>query len=82
MNPMAIVAMANVAFANDAASTPETTLRGGQALAFYDAQPPFDPAVDAITDTYSVQYADGLTFLDASSGVTIARSGESSDGIS
>ena len=45
--------------------TPETTLRGGQALVFYDASPPFDPAVDAITDTYLVQYADGLTFLDA-----------------
>jgi hypothetical protein len=67
MNPTALVAMANTAFAKDAASAPRITLRGGEALDGYDEPPPFDPIVDAITDTYLEQYAGGLTFLDAAS---------------
>jgi len=67
MNHAAIVAMANAAFAKDAAHPPPITLRGGEALDRYDAPPPFDPAIDAITDTYLEHYSGGLTFLDAAS---------------
>ncbi len=50
MNPTALVAMANAAFAKDAASPPRITLRGGEALGVYDDPPPFDPANDEVTD--------------------------------
>lgn len=59
--------MVNAAFAKDAASLPGITLRGGAALDGYDNPPPFDQALDEVTDTYLERYSGGLTFLDASS---------------
>ncbi|MBH0178351.1 MAG: hypothetical protein HP491_10935 [Nitrospira sp.] len=67
MNPAALVAMVHAAFAKDAASQPRITLRGGDALDSYEEPPPFDPALDEVTDTYLEQYSVGLTFLDAAS---------------
>lgn len=59
--------MATAAFAQEALAMPGITLRGGDALDGYQEPPPFDPIIDAITDTYLEQYAGGLTFLDAAS---------------
>jgi hypothetical protein len=67
MNPAALVAMVNAAFAKDVAAPPRITLRGGDALDGYEDPPPFDPALDKITDTYLESYSGGLTFLDAAS---------------
>lgn len=67
MNTAALLAMANAAFAKDAASPPGITLRGGDALDGYDDPPPFDPILDEVTDTYLERYSGGLTFLDAAS---------------
>jgi hypothetical protein len=67
MNPAALVAMANAAFAKDVTSLPRITLRGGDALDGYEDPPPFDPALDEVTDTYLEHYSGGLTFLDAAS---------------
>lgn len=67
MNPVDLVTMANAAFAKDVAFPPGITLRGGDALDGYANPPPFDPALDAVTDTYLEQYSGGLTFLDAAS---------------
>lgn len=54
-------------FAEDAASPPTITLRGGEAIDRYQAPPSFDPNADAISDAYLRKYAGGLTFLDAAS---------------
>ena len=59
--------MVNAAFAKDATSLPGITLRGGAALDGYDNPPPFDQALDEVTDTYLERYSGGLTFLDAAS---------------
>ncbi len=67
MNPAALVAMANAAFAKDVASSPRITLRGGDALDGYEDPSPCDPALDEMTDTYLERYSGGLTFLDAAS---------------
>lgn len=42
-------------------------MRGRDTLDGYQEPSPFDPIIDAITDTYLEQYAGGLTFLDAAS---------------
>ena len=59
MNPVDLVTMANAAFAKDAASLPGITLRGGDALDGYVEPPPFDPATDAVIDTYLERYSGG-----------------------
>ncbi len=55
-------------FHPDLEAVPPMTLRGGDAVDSYDNPPPYDPAIDAPTDAYLVQYSYwGITFLDAAS---------------
>ena len=64
----AIIARAYQAFSEDVDATPSITLRGGNALDSYDEPPPFDPDIDAPTDTYLETYAyHGMVFVDAPS---------------
>ena len=68
MSRDAIIARAYEAFREDVDATPSITLRGGNALDSYDEPPPFDPDVDAPTDTYLETYAyHGMVFVDAPS---------------
>lgn len=46
---------------------PATSLRGGAALDVYDPAPPFDPALDAVSDAYLEAHSCGLAHLDADS---------------
>lgn len=63
-----LVQRAFEAFAADVASPPPLTLRGGNAIDGYDYADPFDPAADAIDDTYIEAFAFwGLGYLDARS---------------
>ena len=62
------IARANDVFRSDLDAIPAMTLRGGSAVSGYDAPPPYDPDIDAPTDSYLETYAfDGVGFLDASS---------------
>jgi hypothetical protein len=55
-------------FRADLAAVPPMTLRGGEAVDYYNEPPPYDPAVDEPTDAYLEAYASpGLTYLDAAS---------------
>ncbi len=55
-------------FRDDASAMPPMTLRGGDAVDSYYSPPPYDPDVDAPTDTYLEAYTFwGLAFLDAAS---------------
>jgi hypothetical protein len=63
-----IVSRAVDVFRIDAAAPPPLTLRGGDAVDSYTRPAPFDPAVDALTDTYLETFAfNGLGYLDAQS---------------
>jgi hypothetical protein len=63
-----LIARAYDVFRADVDGTPPITLRGGDALDSYDEPPPFDPEVDAPTDTYLERWAfHGLNFLDPAS---------------
>ena len=63
-----IVRRAYEVFHADIDAIPPITLRGGDALDSYAEAPPYDPEVDAPTDTYLETYAfNGLVFLDAPS---------------
>jgi hypothetical protein len=63
-----IIARAYAAFQADYESTPELSLRGGNALDSYDEPPAYDPALDAPTDEYLAQHTFwGLGYLDAAS---------------
>ena len=63
-----LVARAYEVLRSDVDAIPATTLRGGSAVSGYDAPPPYDPDIDAPTDSYLETYAfDGVGFLDASS---------------
>ena len=55
-------------FRADLDAVPPMTLRGGEAVDYYNEPPPYDPAVDEPTDAYLEAYASpGLTYLDAAS---------------
>jgi hypothetical protein len=63
-----IIQRAYDVFRADFAATPSITLRGGWALSFYDAPPPYDPDLDVPTDAYLEQCGfGGVGFLDAPS---------------
>jgi len=63
-----IVRGAFALFRADLDVVPPTTLRGGEAVDYYNEPPPYDPAVDEPTDAYLEAYASpGLTYLDAAS---------------
>lgn len=63
-----IVRRAREAFADDLASLPALTLRGGNAVDGYEQPEPFDPARDEPTDAYLEGFAFwGLGYLDARS---------------
>jgi hypothetical protein len=64
-NRAAIIERAYDAFRSDAAIVPPITLRGGDALDSYDSPPPYDAAIDELTDAYLERYAfHALPFLD------------------
>ena len=63
-----LVRRAFAAFQQDAAFPAPLTLRGGTDLDGYDLPRPFDPSIDAPTDTYLEQFTfNGLGYLDAQS---------------
>ena len=63
-----LIARAYDVFRPDVETIPQTTLRGGDALDSYDEPPPYDPDIDALTDTYLETYAfNGMVFVDPAS---------------
>ena len=60
-----IVGDAFAAFSAEASAVPTVSLRAGNALDDYRTPPPFDPALDAITDDYLRRYSWGIGYLDA-----------------
>ncbi len=64
----AIVTLAWELFRTDAATTPPTTLRAGNAVDGYQEPPPYDPEIDKPTDEYLEKYCFwGLLYLDPAS---------------
>jgi hypothetical protein len=62
-----LVADVFAAFAAEASAFPAMTLRGGDAVDAYQAAPPFDVLVDAISDDYLEAHPWGSGYLDATS---------------
>lgn len=67
MTSLELIKIVREAFADDIAVDPTMTLRGGDCLDDHRDAPPYDPAIDAPSDTYMEAFHWGVAHLDAAS---------------
>lgn len=67
MTSQEIVQLVRDAFSADVENKPVITLRGGDCLDDHRDPPPFDPDLDAVSDTYLESFHWGVGHLDATS---------------